>query len=195
GKAKDILDKGGKVFLNVSGKVVKGKEVAMHFLPVFWNTSWFKMKPPHVTGMLINDKSEAFARFPPSYHSDMQWWDIQNRAQVMILEDFPVGFKPLVQPIDTWFINRRLGLILEARVGRGKLLVSSADLRADIDKTASKQLFHSLMAYMESDKFDPKDDVDLAVVEDITVSPSKEQYKIYTLDSPDELKPNSNQNK
>ncbi len=153
------------------------------------------MKPPHVTGMLINDKSEAFAQFPTSYHSDMQWWDIQNRAQVMILEDFPVGFKPLVQPIDTWFINRRLGLILEARVGNGKLLVSSADLRADIDKIASKQLFHSLMAYMESDKFDPKDEVDLAVVEDITVSPSKEQYKIYTLDSLDELKPNSNQNK
>lgn len=194
-EAEKVLDGGGKVFLNVAGKVVKGQEVAMHFLPVFWNTSWFKMRPPHVTGMLIDDKSDAFAQFPTGYHSDMQWWDIQNRAQVMILEDFPVGFKPLVQPIDTWFINRRLGLIFEARVGNGKLLVSSADLRADIERVASNQLYNSLISYMVSDKFDPKEEVDLAVVKDIMVGPSREQYKIYTVDSPDELKPDSKQNK
>jgi len=194
-QAKEILNNGGKVFLNVSGQVVKGKEVEMHFLPVFWNTSWFKMRPPHVTGMLIDSESDAFSQFPTSYHSDLQWWDIQNRAQVMILEDFPVGFRPLVQPIDTWFINRRLGLVFEAKVGNGKLVMSSADLHADIDRPASKQLFKSLITYMGSDKFDPTEEVDMAVVEDIMVSPSKQQYKIYTVDSPDELMPNSNRNK
>src|SRR5690606_10529636 len=130
-KAKSVLDKGGKVFLNASGKVVKGKEVVMHFVPVFWTTSWFKMRPPHVTGMLIQNKSAAFAEFPTNFDSDLQWWDVANRSQAMILEDFPVGFKPLVQPIDTWFLNRRLALVYEAKVGKGKLVVSSADLSAD----------------------------------------------------------------
>jgi hypothetical protein len=195
-KAKAVLDNGGKVFLNAAGKVVKGKEVAMHFLPVFWNTSWFKMRPPHVTGMLIQNNSAAFASFPTSYHTDLQWWEIANRSQVMILEDFQPGFKPLVQPIDTWFLNRRLALIYEARVGKGKLIVSSADLRADLaDKPAARQLFYSIQQYMASDKFDPKDEVSFEVVKDVFVRPSKETVNMYTKDSPDELKPNSNQNK
>lgn len=194
-KAKSVLDKGGKVFLNAARKVVKGKEVVMHFVPVFWNTSWFKMRPPHVTGMLIQDKSAAFADFPTNFHSDLQWWDIANRSQVMILEDFPAGFKPLVQPIDTWFLNRRLALVYEAKVGKGKLIVSSADLRADTEQLASKQLFHSLQKYMASDKFNPKDEVSFEVVKDVFVNPSKQAFKTYTNDSPDELKPNSNQNK
>jgi len=195
-KAKAILDKGGKVFLNAAGKVVKGKEVSVHFLPVFWNTSWFKMRPPHVTGMLIQDKSQAFADFPTSFHSDLQWWDIANRAQVMHLEDFPEGFKPLVQPIDTWFLNRRLALIYEAKVGKGKLVVSSADLRADIEnKPASKQLYLSIKKYMDSPQFNPKDEVSFDAVKDVFINPSREAFKTYTKDSPDELKPNSNQNK
>ncbi len=190
------MNNGGKVFLNASGKVVKGKEVEMHFLPVFWNTSWFKMRPPHVTGMLIQDKSPAFNDFPTSFHSDLQWWDIQNRAQVMNLEDFPADFRPLIQPIDTWFMNRRLALVFEAQVGKGKIIVSSADLGPEVqDKPASRELFFSLQNYMNSDQFNPKNQLTLDVIQDIFVSPSKEQFQNYTKDSPDELKPNSNQNK
>jgi hypothetical protein len=169
--------------------VVKGKEVAMHFLPVFWNTSWFKMKPPHVTGMLIQEESLAFKEFPTSFHSDLQWWDIQNRSQVMILEDFPAGFTPLVQPIDTWFLNRRLALLYEAKVGKGKIIVSSADLRSDTEHPSARQLFYSLMAYMQSKQFNPKQEISLELIHDVFVNPSKEQFNAYTVDSPDELKP------
>jgi hypothetical protein len=195
-KAKSVLEKGGKVFLNASGKVVKGKDVVMHFLPVFWNTSWFKMRPPHVTGMLIQHESAAFAEFPTDFHSDLQWWEIANRSQVMVLEDFPAGFRPLVQPIDTWFINRRLALIYEARIGKGKIIVSSADLRPDLeDAPAAKQLYFSLLKYMASDKFNPVQEVSYAVAEDVFINPSKERINMYTKESPDELKPNSGQNK
>jgi len=195
-KAKEVLNRGGKVFFNAAGKVVKGKEVQMYFLPVFWNTSWFKMRPPHVTGMLIQEKSPAFDDFPTSYHSDLQWWDIQHRSQTMILEDFPAGFKPLIQPIDTWFLNRRLALVYEAKVGKGKIIVSSADLRKDADdRPAAKQLFYSLQKYMASEKFNPSQEVDINVIEDVFKSPSKQLFDTYTKDSPDELKPNSSKNK
>lgn len=195
-KAKEVLNKGGKVFLNAAGKVVKGKEVVMHFLPVFWNTSWFKMRPPHVTGMLIQDKSAAFNEFPSSFHSDLQWWDIQNRSQVMNLEDFPVDFRPLIQPIDTWFINRRLALVFEANVGKGKIIVTSSDLSPEVqNKPAAKQLFLSIQKYMDSDEFNPKNSLSFDVINDLFISPSKETFNTYTKDSPDELKPNSNQNK
>jgi hypothetical protein len=187
-KAEKVLERGGKVFLNASGKVIKGKEVVQTFQPVFWNTSWFKMRPPHTLGILVDPKAAAFADFPTAFHSDMQWWEIVNNAQLMNLEDFPAGFRPLVQAIDTWFLNRKLALVYEARVGKGKLLVSSADLSAD-KGPAAKQLFYSLQKYMDSGDFNPQVQVDLGIIKDVFLTGSKIVFKTYTQDSPDELKP------
>ena len=189
--ARSVLDHGGKVFLNAAGKIVKGKEVIMHFTPVFWNTSWFKMRPPHTLGILLDPKHPAFADFPTSYHSDYQWWDILYKAQVMHLEDFPPGFRPLVQPIDTWFLNRRLGLIFEARVGKGRILVSSADLRPDLpaDRPASRQLYFSLLQYMRSERFQPAAAVSYDVVKGLFTTPSKFVWSSYTKSSTDDLRP------
>jgi hypothetical protein len=109
------------------------------------------MRPPHVTGVLIQDRHPVFKYFPTSYHSTLQWWEIANKAQVMNLEDFPQGFKPIVQPIDTWFMNRRLAMLLEAKVGNGKLIVCSADLVTDtINRIAARQLMYSIEQYMRS---------------------------------------------
>lgn len=189
-QAKKILDEGGNVFLNASGKVIKGKEVVQTFLPVFWNTSWFKMRPPHTLGILCDSKNPAFENFPTENHSDMQWWEIVNRAQVMNLEDFPSGFRPIIQPIDTWFLNRRLALVMEAKVGKGKLMVSSANLSPNLkDEPAAQQLYFSLRYYMMSEKFNPKYEVAFETVKDIFQSPSKIQFNTFTKDSPDELKP------
>ncbi len=189
-KAETVLNGGGKVFMNAAGRVVKGKEVVMYYTPVFWNTSWFKMRPPHVTGIVVPATHSAFQDFPTEDHSNLQWWEIVNRAQVMNLEDFPAGFRPLVQPIDTWFMNRRLALILEARVGKGRLMVSSADLVSDTTRRiAARQLFYSLWRYMLSAKFQPKSTVAFNVLKDIFISPSRDQWDSYTKDSPDELKP------
>ncbi|WP_225871024.1 exo-beta-1,4-galactosidase [Pedobacter frigiditerrae] len=194
-KARAVLNSGGKVFLNAAGKVIKGKEVVQTFLPVFWNTSWFKMRPPHTLGFVVDPKNPAFAEFPTSYHSDMQWWEIVNRTQVMNLEDFPKGFKPIVQPIDTWFLNRRLAMIFEAKVGNGKLIVSSANLSSDLKGMPSaQQLYYSLQKYMVSDQFNPKFNVDFNVVKDIFETPSKQKFETFTKDSPDELKPKPNSN-
>ena len=190
-KARQVLDNGGKVFLNASGAVVKGKEVVMNFTPVFWNTSWFKMRPPHTLGFLCDPTHPVFKDFPTSYWSDLQWWDILHKAQPMHLEDFPKGFRPLVQPIDTWFLNRRLGLIFEARVGKGRLIVSGADLSPDIGpgRPAARQLYYSIQRYMLSDKFNPVYTVDYNVVKDLFVTPSRFVFSTYTKSSPDELKP------
>lgn len=188
-KAEEVLNNGGKVFLNAAGKVVKGKEIAIQFTPVFWNTSWFKMRPPHVTGLLIQSTHPALADFPTAYHSDYQWWSIVTRAQVMHLEDFPKGFKPIIQPIDTWFMNRKLGLVWEAKAGNGKLVVSSADISGTSSFAASRQLYHSIKQYMRSEKFNPAASVDISIIKDLFQSPSKDVWDSYTKDSPDELKP------
>lgn len=192
--AVDVLSKGGKVFLNAAGKVVKGKEVIMNFTPVFWNTSWFKMRPPHVTGIYAQAAHPLFNFFPTAFYSDLQWWAIVNKAQVMHLEDFPKGFKPIVQPIDTWFMNRKLGLIFEAKVGNGKLLVSSAAIGETYTDPAAKQLFYSIKRYMASGLFNPTDEISLPVIKDIFQTPSKETWESFTKNNPDELQPSIKKN-
>jgi hypothetical protein len=140
-------------------------------------------------GILCDPKNAAFNNFPTDFHSDMQWWEIVNKSQVMNLEDFPSGFKPIIQPIDTWFLNRRLALVFEAKVGKGKLVVSSANLSPDLkDTPAAQQLYFSLQQYMMSAQFNPKYEVAFNTVKDIFESPSKIQFDTFTKDSPDELK-------
>jgi hypothetical protein len=190
-KAKEVLNNGGKVFLNASGKVIKGKEIIQSFTPVFWNTSWFKMRPPHTLGFVCDPKHPAFNDFPTSAYSEVQWWDILSNAQVMHLEDFPETFRPVIQPIDTWFMNRRLALLFEAKVGNGSLMVSSADLSPTTgdDRPAAKQLYYSILKYMSSPQFKPADMIAMETIEDLFKTASKEVFVSYTNGAPDELKP------
>lgn len=140
----------------------------MHFLPVFWNTSWFRMRPPHTTGIYLNPDDPAFRYFPTEDFSDFQWWSIVNKQQVMWLKNFPTDFRPLVQPIDTWFLNRRLGLIWDAKVSRGKLMVCSADITSNLrERPAARQLLYSLTKYMESKDFNPRYQVPLKTIEEL----------------------------
>ncbi|WEA03965.1 glycoside hydrolase family 2 TIM barrel-domain containing protein [Mucilaginibacter sp. SJ] len=190
-KAREVLNRGGKVFLNAAGNVIKGKEIIQSFTPVFWNTSWFKMRPPHTLGFVCDPKHPAFNDFPTSSYSEIQWWDILSNAQVMHLEDFPATFRPVIQPIDTWFMNRRLALLFEAKVSKGSLMVSSADLLPTTgeDRPAAKQLYYSILKYMSSPQFKPADSISMETVDDLFKTASKEVFVSYTNGAPDELKP------
>jgi hypothetical protein len=78
----------------------------------------------------------------------------------MILDRMPPKLRPLVQPIDTWFESRRLGLLFEARVAGGRLMVCSMDLTSDLDhRVVARQLRNSLLQYMASERFNPSIEV------------------------------------
>lgn len=191
-RAEAVLAAGGKVLLDCSGRVQMGKDISMHFLPVFWNTSWFKMRPPHTTGIYVAARSPAFRYFPTEDFSNFQWWGLVNRQQVMWLRDFPPGLRPLVQPIDTWFLDRRLGLIFEARAGRGRILVSSADLSGDLERRpAAAQLRYSLLKYMQSPDFRPATEVSEAALRGLTASSASSTHDTYSRETPDDLKPHN----
>ena len=68
----------------------------------------------------------------------------------------PRNLRPTVQVIDDWVTSRKLGLVFEARMGAGKLLVCSIDLRKDLENNpVARQMLHSLLHYMSSSKFKP----------------------------------------
>lgn len=188
-KAKEVLKKGGKVLVTAAGKISYGEEVVQYFTPVFWNTSWFKMRPPHTTGVSIDDKHSIFEIFPTDYHSDLQWWELVNRAQVMQFTDFPADFQPIVQSIDTWFLSRKIGMLFEANVLGGKLVMTTMDVVNNLDKrVVARQLRASILKYMNSDKFKPSFTLDCKLIDDLFTKKAP-KVDMYTKDSPDELKP------
>jgi hypothetical protein len=160
--AQDELAKGGSVLLLTYGEVgkEKGAQVAIGFSSIFWNTAWTNHQPPHTLGILCDPGNPFFKDFPTEYHSNWQWWDPVSHSQAMIINGFPAGLKPLIQPIDTWFENRRLALAFESKTANGKLIVCSIDLKSKMeDRPVSKQLLISLLNYMNSPLFNPQTEV------------------------------------
>jgi len=194
-KMEQVLKNGKKVLLLGSGNVQYGKNVIQYFTPVFWNTSWFQMRPPHTLGLLIKNDHPLFEYFPTSYHSDMQWWELVHKQQVMIVDSFPDKFTPLIQPIDTWFLNRKLAILFEAKVYNGKIIVCSADLTNNTNKRiVARQLLYSIIKYMNSEKFNPEFNVEYKKIEEIFENKNWPTWKPYTKHKPDELKPQKNNN-
>jgi hypothetical protein len=131
-------------------------------VPVFWNRlmspGWGRM-----LGTWVDTAHPALAGFPTAAHHDWQWTELVAGARAMHLGRLPRALQPIVQPIDDWNRNYKLGLLFEARVGKGRLLVSTADLANRLDeRVVARQLRRSVLDYMASEAFAPKVAVDPA---------------------------------
>ena len=128
-------------------------------VPVFWNRlmnpAWGRM-----LGLWIDKNSPALAAFPTENFNDWQWTEIVKNARAINLDKLPQNLQPIVQPVDDWNRNYKLGMIFEAKVGKGKLLVSSADLENNLEtRIVARQLRKSILDYMASQKFNPRVEV------------------------------------
>lgn len=155
----EALNEGEKVLLCIPPGRVRNSDkdpVALGFSSVFWNTAWTRRQPPTTLGILCDPRHPALADFPTDFHSNWQWWYLITRSGAMILDELPGDARPVVQVIDDWFTARKLGLLVEARVGKGKLLVCSMDLEKDLaGNPVARQMRHSLLRYLASERFQP----------------------------------------
>jgi hypothetical protein len=152
------LAAGGTVFLTIPPARVapdpKRGPIALGFSSIFWNTAWTNGQAPHTLGILCDPKHPGLAAFPTDRWSNWQWWYPITHAAPMIFDGLPKELHPIVQVIDDWFTNRRLALVFEAKVGKGRLLVTSIDLSGELDPVR-RQLRASLLAYIRSGDFQP----------------------------------------
>ena len=150
--------------------------VAIGFSSIFWNTSWTRNQAPHTLGILCHPEHPVFRHFPTEYHSNWQWWELVHNAGAMVLDEMPSSLRALVQPIDTWFKNRRLGLLMEAKVAGGCLMICSMDLSSDLpNRLVARQFRHSLLQYMASEQFTPSTNVTVETVRSLFRQPSRLQ--------------------
>ena len=169
-----MLESGGTVLWLVPPQNVRNDTnapVKFGFSSIFWNTAWTHRQAPTTLGILCDVKHPLFAKFPTENFSDWQWWYLVHRAQPMLMDPLPAGLRPLVQVIDDWNTNRKLGLVFEAKVGKGKLCVCSVDLDHDLENDPVRRQFRvSLLDYLTGPKFQPKTSVDVATLQNLVTS-------------------------
>jgi hypothetical protein len=161
---------GGRVLLFPELKNLP-RSVPGAFMTDFWSPMFAQgdrkrgeTPPPGTLGILCDPTHPALAAFPTGFHSDWQWWHLVKNARPVILDDTPHEYRPLVQVIDNFDRNHKLGLVFETRVGKGSLLICSIDLPALQDKPEARQLMHSLLQYTASSHFAPATTLDPAVL-------------------------------
>lgn len=155
-----FLKNGGSVLLNLKkGTLAKemGGDVKIGFSSIFWNTAWTGGQAPHTLGILCNPNHAALSDFPSEYHSNYQWWDAMSHSGAIEFNKVSPEIQPIVRVIDDWVSNRPLALLFEAKVGKGKILVSGIDLTTDLDnRPEAAQLLFSMKRYMTGKEFNPE---------------------------------------
>jgi hypothetical protein len=161
-QTKAHLGKGGKVLLlpelNKLPRSIPGMFQTEFWSPMFAQSAVKRgiEPPPGTLGILCDPKHPAFASFPTDFHTNWQWWHLVKNARSIILDETPRGYRPIVQMIDNFDRNHKLGLLFETKVGNGSLLVCAIDLPAIQDKPEGRQMLHSLLQYAGSDAFNPQ---------------------------------------
>ena len=143
----------------------------------YWNWPMFN-NTPGTMGLLIQEKHPALAEFPTRFHSERQWAPIALASTPVFLLGTAADFRPIVQVIDNYERNEKLGLVFETRVGRGRLLVCAVNLLAENlrDRPEAQQLLASLLQYASSDAFAPQTELSQETLA-LTLRPSLAQAK------------------
>ena len=150
-EVKAALRSGGKVLLTPFKESV-AKAVDAKFWTEFWSA-----RSNGSMGIFCDPEHPSLDQFPTRSHSDWQWYDLLTDSYALILNDLPFEFEPVVHMIDFFKTSYRLSTILEAKVGNGRLLVSTLNLGKDAERTLSqKQMLRSLLEYVSSDNFQPR---------------------------------------
>jgi hypothetical protein len=126
------------------------------FLPVFWSPIWFPSQKPKTMGLLLDPKHPLFAKFPTESHTNWQWYDLMQKSRYFILDEMPTSYRPILQVVDNFERNHKLGIIFEGRVGKGRLLACGFNLPNQEKDPVARQLLAGIHSYVGSPAFQPK---------------------------------------
>ena len=133
----------------------------------YWNYRMFKTicennkkaVSPGTLGILTNPNHPIFRGFPTEMHTNWQWFPVIKESHPLVLDNFAKGYKPIVQVIDNIERNHKLGLVMEWKVGKGKLLICMSDLEKASQYPEGRAFYESMLDYMRSMDFSPSTEI------------------------------------
>lgn len=159
-----VLEKGGKVLWMPDSLPYT---VGGLFQTDYWNYRMFKTicennkkkVSPGTLGILTNPEHPIFKGFPTEMHTNWQWFPVIKESHPLVLDNFAKDYRPIVQVIDNIERNHKLGLVMEWKVGAGKLLVCMSDLEKAAQYPEGKAFYQSVIDYMRSADFNPSAEI------------------------------------
>lgn len=125
--------------------------------------NWMK-KPVAVgtMGLLIQQEHPALHSFCSHSYATPQWYAIVSHSRCAILDDCTdTGYRPIVQMIDNFERNHKLGILMEGNAGAGKLMICTSRLSEITERPEVRQFAASVLDYMTSDAFAPSQTLDI----------------------------------
>ena len=158
-QAREALARGDRV-LYLGGRLREERRIEAAYCTDFWNYPMFssisesmgKKLPVGTMGLYIEKGHPALRQFLTDEYTTPQWWRILQGAQLAVLDGLKI--EPVVWMIDNFARNHRLGLLYEARVGKGTLLACQASLSGGSAQEA--WLYRSLLSYASGPEWNPK---------------------------------------
>lgn len=155
------LNAGKTVVLTPSFPSIENQSIGGLFTPDYWNYAMFKTisennnKPvsPGSLGMMMDPKSKLFEEFPTDDHTDWQWWCVAKNSRPLILNSLPKDYRPIIQTVDNIERNHKLGILMEFKVGKGKLLICTTDLESISQFPEGRAYKNAIINY--ANKFNP----------------------------------------
>lgn len=148
-----FLEGGGRVLL-LAEKNSFGRSSESTFFPA----------PGGALGTVISDHP-ALKGFPSEGFCDLQFFNLLQGAYAYPLDQWPKEIMPMVGGVQTTtgFLSKsknlsRVGYVFEAKVGKGKLLVSTLRIRETFDEAYPETLsiFDRLLRYAVGSEFEPR---------------------------------------
>lgn len=118
--------------------------------------------PVGTMGLLIDNKHKSLNDFQTEYYATPKWYQIVSNSTATILNDTSSEYRPIVQVIDNFERNHKLGILFEAKVMKnqeilnGNLLVCTSKLEEILEYIEVNQFFYSILEYASSDEFLPE---------------------------------------
>lgn len=176
-----VLEKGGKVlwmptasshFVAADDTLSQADNATPYtvgglFQTDYWNYRMFKTicennkkkVSPGTLGILTIPEHPIFKGFPTEMHTNWQWFPVVKESHPLVLDNFAKDYRPIVQVIDNIERNHKLGLVMEWKVGAGKLLVCMSDLEKAAQYPEGKAFYQSVIDYMRSADFNPSAEI------------------------------------
>jgi beta-galactosidase len=159
------LASGGKVVLLADALGDQQNTKLAAWMPLYWSLSYMPRQNRETLGALVDAKHPALTRFPTEAYLGWQWFSLCQGARGFVLDGLSKSYRPIVQPVDDFHFNHKLGSIFELRTrAGGKLLVCGYNLGSSPE---ARQLYRSLVEYTASAAFSPAEEVSEAFLRDL----------------------------
>ncbi len=162
-----LLKEGKNVLLSPERSEINATQAK--FVPVFWSPVHF----PHEAGAMgitCHADHPALEQFPNDGHTDWQWWHTLTNSSFVDMDLLP-GASPIIEMVDNFTTNRSLAILMEAKIGEGRLMITTADLLAPELHATQRQLLESIINYMNSSAFNPSASLEESALKDLVKTP------------------------